>query len=685
MTTYTYAPGSTNLSFWNKAATWTGGLVPNAPDADVVLPAETFASGQTYYDVDINPGETYAIRSLTDIGAGMAVGGTLNISGAASIQSSLYLYGPGFNAGSLLVGQAATIYATSVLNAGSAVNAGTLAVTGTTVTFGSFQNAGTVKSAGGTGDTLVVTGPSGPIAGGTLSGGTYQAGQGAALRLRGGGLITTTAATINLGETAAPALNQVLSYDAASGSYRPLENTLTAIAAGGVLALMADAYAATVPLTVAGTLTLGQSSTISGPSLGIVTGGRVTGLGTIRAPVVNNGLLGVTATAADLALAPGAVARSLVVHGSVSGGGTLQVGVGGAYGGASMTALTLELDGSVTGAVAFQGAVGILELDQPGSFKGSIAGFTGSDTVLLANLAYTAGTSYSYAGTASGGVLTVNAGSSSLAIAFTGAYATSSFALSAGALPSSLAITATGAAVDTGGMGSGSTGGSGTGATGGSTTGGNLVGGASTVTIGGAVSYFGNGPAVGFIDGTTGAALSGGLAPVDPGGPSYLQWQFINAGTDDLAISTGAANVFLHTGSGNDALQVTSGNNVLDGGLGSNFLTGGTGTDTFFTDARAPGAVWNTLRNFHTGDAATLFGFAAGVSSYRWEPDIAGAPGSMGATLRANIVGGAGRTGDGIDASITFTGLSVAQSKGLQIVTGTVGAGNYLYIYNPGV
>ena len=681
MTTYTYAPGSTNLSFWNKTATWAGGFVPNAPDADVVLPTETFASGQNYYDVDINPNETYAIRSLTDIGAGMSVGGTLNVSGAASIQSSLYLYGPSFNAGSLLVGQAATIYATSALNAGSAVNSGTLAITGATVTFGSFQNSGTVKTAGGAGDTLVVTGPAGLIGGGTLSGGTYQAGQGAALRLRGGGIVTSLAATVNLGETAAPMLNQVLSYDAASGTYRPLEATLTAIAAGGVLALMADAYAAAVPLTVAGTLTLGQASTVSGPSLGIVAGGRVTGLGTIRAPVVNNGLLGVAATAADLALAPGAVARSLVVHGPVSGGGTLQVGVGGGYGGTSTTALTLELDGSVTDSAVFEGAVGILQLDQPGLFKGSIAGFTGSDTVLLANVAYTGGTSYSYAGTASGGVLTVNAGASSIALAFTGSYAASSFALSAGSLPSSLAITATGATVNAGG-GSGGTSGSGTGNGG---TSGGYVGGASTVTIGGAVSYFGNGPAVGFIDGTTGAALSGGLAPIDPGGPSYLQWQFINAGTDDLAISTGAANVFIHTGSGNDAVQVTSGNNVLDGGLGSNFLTGGTGTDTFFTDARTPGVVWNTLRNFHAGDAATLFGFTAGVSSYRWEPDIAGAPGSMGATLRANIVGGTGRTGTGVDASITFTGLSVAQSKGLQIVTGTVGAGNYLYIYNPGV
>ena len=192
-------------------------------------------------------------------------------------------------------------------------------------------------------------------------------------------------------------------------------------------------------------------------------------------------------------------------------------------------------------------------------------------------------------------------------------------------------------------------------------------------------------PAIGIVDATTNSSSVATLDSAAAGGPSYLQYQYIFAGNDSLSISTQAANVFIHTGGGTDAVQVASGQNVLDGGLGSNFLTGGTGMDTFFTDARAAGAVWNTIRNFHAGDAATLWGFAAGVSSYRWESSVAGAAGSEGATLRANIVGGGGRTGDGVDASITFTGLSVAQAQGLQIVTGTQAAGSYLFIYNPGV
>ena len=189
-------------------------------------------------------------------------------------------------------------------------------------------------------------------------------------------------------------------------------------------------------------------------------------------------------------------------------------------------------------------------------------------------------------------------------------------------------------------------------------------------------------PVAGWIDAATGAPGSGALTAV-VGGPDYLQWSYIWSGNDGVSLSTSAPNVFLHGGSGQDSLQVTSGRNVLDGGTGSNFLTGGTGYDTFFTDARGTAVVWNTLRNFHAGDAATLWGFVAGVSSYHWDTAISGAAGSTGATLRANIVGGPGRNGDGIDASITFAGLSVVQAQGLAIATGTQAAGSYLYLSSP--
>ncbi len=193
------------------------------------------------------------------------------------------------------------------------------------------------------------------------------------------------------------------------------------------------------------------------------------------------------------------------------------------------------------------------------------------------------------------------------------------------------------------------------------------------------------GAVVSYVDTTTNQRGSLVMDPAPTSGPGYLKNQYIYAGADNVVLSTQAPNVFIHSGSGEDAIQVASGQNVLDGGLGSNFLTGGTGRDTFFTDARRPGVVWNTVRNFHAGDAATLWGFANGVSTYRWDAALAGAAGSQGATLRANIVGGAGRTGNGIDASITFAGLSLQQAHGLQVTTGTQTGGTYLYIYNPGV
>lgn len=180
------------------------------------------------------------------------------------------------------------------------------------------------------------------------------------------------------------------------------------------------------------------------------------------------------------------------------------------------------------------------------------------------------------------------------------------------------------------------------------------------------------------------SGTSGTVAMGDPGAgsPSYVHAQYINAGAGDMTASTQIPNVFIRTGSGNDALQVASGQNILDGGLGSNFLTGGTGADTFFVDAREPGAVWDTLRNFHAGDTATLWGFNPGVSSLHWDSGIAGAAGSQGATLRADIDG---RPGTGAGVSITFAGLNPQQAERFQVTTGTAPGGNYLSLHNSGV
>ena len=77
-----------------------------------------------------------------------------------------------------------------------------------------------------------------------------------------------------------------------------------------------------------------------------------------------------------------------------------------------------------------------------------------------------------------------------------------------------------------------------------------------------------------------------------------LQWEFIDAASDNISVTTNVPNVFIDTGSGEDAIDVShaNGNNVLDGSTGSNFLVGGSGDDTFFVDDRSPSAnIWSTV------------------------------------------------------------------------------------------
>ncbi len=171
---------------------------------------------------------------------------------------------------------------------------------------------------------------------------------------------------------------------------------------------------------------------------------------------------------------------------------------------------------------------------------------------------------------------------------------------------------------------------------------------------------------------TTGNAYTG---PVD-----YLQRQYILPGTDSEAMRANTPNVFLKGGPGEDALQVTGGNNVLDGGTGSNFLVGGTGadggSDTFFVDGRGSAVTWSSLVNFHHGDAMTLFGFTAGTSTLPFTASD-GVAGYTGTTIHSEL----GGAGTGVNGSVTFAGISLAdaQSK-FTISTGTTGGINYLSV-----
>lgn len=185
--------------------------------------------------------------------------------------------------------------------------------------------------------------------------------------------------------------------------------------------------------------------------------------------------------------------------------------------------------------------------------------------------------------------------------------------------------------------------------------------------------------------GTPGALVSGDDDGAAYAGPvNYLQHEYVWGGHGGRAIASTVANVFIHGGDGDDAISATSGSNVLDGGAGSNFLTGGHGddggTDTFFADTRGGQTVWDTVVNFHHGDAVTIWGFKAGTTAVTWGENE-GAEGFKGATLHAEIDG----AGTGVNASVTFAGMSLADAQArLGTQTGSVGGSSFMYLHHDG-
>lgn len=236
------------------------------------------------------------------------------------------------------------------------------------------------------------------------------------------------------------------------------------------------------------------------------------------------------------------------------------------------------------------------------------------------------------------------------------------------------------------------------------------VGGVSTVTSGGGTLDLGAAPAgstfslIGDAKGGTDVVLtsppaadafqftdvstsSSGQATGSPyaGAIDYLQQQYISNSADDNAIRANTPNAFLEGSSGADALQVTAGNNVLQGDGGSNFLVGGMGADggvdSFIVDGSGSAATWNTIVNFHEGDLVTLYGFHAGTSTMPFTASD-GAAAYTGLTIHSET----GGTGTGVNASLTFAGISQATAgahfsiSAVSAQQGTPSAGDYLLI-----
>lgn len=178
---------------------------------------------------------------------------------------------------------------------------------------------------------------------------------------------------------------------------------------------------------------------------------------------------------------------------------------------------------------------------------------------------------------------------------------------------------------------------------------------------------------VAMTDTSTTSNSSQALTPY-AGPVPYLDDQFIYTGTDNINLTAQTDNVFLKSQGGQDALQASGGHNVLDGGTGSNFLVGGSGPDTFFVDGRPDGVTWSTIASIGTADDVTLWGWLDGVTRSFWS-DHEGAAGFEGLTLHADL-----RGNGQINASMTFSGLTMADRDRLQLTTGSVEGNAYLHI-----
>ncbi len=187
--------------------------------------------------------------------------------------------------------------------------------------------------------------------------------------------------------------------------------------------------------------------------------------------------------------------------------------------------------------------------------------------------------------------------------------------------------------------------------------------------------HFETAPTSSFLTQTADSQKTLGIGEAYHGPVDYLQGQYIYDGPQTVAITALTPNVFVKNFAGEAAVALQSGRNVVDAGKGSNFLTGGTGDDTFFLDGRSNVTTWNTIVGFNKGDVATLFGFRAGVSSYRWD-EVAGAPGYTGRTMRADLLGN-GTT----SASLTFAGANRSVTDSYAITTGQVQGIDYMQIF----
>ena len=440
MPTFTFAPHSTAQPVsWGSPLIWSGFVVPNAPDADVLIPAITEQSvGLLSYQILIGANSAYAVNSLDMAGNSLGLQGNLSVTNGFTLDSAqLALAGGTLSVGSFQNLHSGTIQSevvgspigNDIQGTGSMINAGSINGNDLILSFAGFQNLGLLDAQ--TRLFLDVTGPTGGFANlsnSILSGGTYQTEGSFTLNI--GGSIVTDAANIELDGTDA-----VISTTASNGDNDRLQSTLQTIAPSGLLTLGDTTYTTVNTLAVQGTIDLASATglaTLSPAELDVAATGQIAGSGLITGPVVNDGVI-VASLQPDF---PPEGPGDLVFLSSITGSGSLVIAAGAAiFNGAEniQVSNTIELAGTVSENVHFIDGSGTLVLDYPeSSYTGTIIPTASGDAIVLSGVSFSSITGFSYFGNSAGGVLALDQPGGSIDLNFAGNLVTSDFTVTAG-------------------------------------------------------------------------------------------------------------------------------------------------------------------------------------------------------------------------------------------------------------
>lgn len=443
MATITYVPKtSTPSTNWNDPQVWSGGVVPNDPTVDVIIPTARQISNGGIFVSTISETGNFSIGSLRIFDNNLAIGGTLSVAGdflisgvgTAQLGGLLTMQNGALSVGSF--DNAGQVSASGTINsAGLFVNEKALTGTGLSITTSgltnndriisngldittsSFTNNGTIS---GFNLNLAVS-PGGftNLTGVTLTGGSYNAS--GSLNLNVGGVIAVDAANITLSG------GMINSFDDVSQTYSPLSSSLHQIAAGGTL-LLSSAYNWT-DLTVDGLLVV--TSGFHPTQLVVHAGGtvnyQVPGRAMLDFPTINDGAIVVGGLSSILFSS-----NQLLITTPVTGSGTLEIAVSNTRS-VDRVASTLELGPSAVTSqdVVFRDRYGILILDNPSIYSGHIVPTGAGDQIIIPGISVNSITSYSYSGNGTGGTLAIHTASGEIDLNFLGSFVTENFTLSA--------------------------------------------------------------------------------------------------------------------------------------------------------------------------------------------------------------------------------------------------------------